>query len=169
MTIERRDPDWQADERTMLNQWLAWHRLTLAVKCDGLSPERLRQRSVPPSTMSLLGLVRHMGEVEKNWFQRVLMQEDAPPRFYDNEHPDGDFDDVDTADVDDAFTYWREACDRAREIERSFGSLDDCGHHKRLDVDVSLRWVLVHMIEEYARHNGHADLLRERIDGTTGD
>ena len=169
MTIERHEPDYFADERTMLNRWLEYHRSTLAWKCAGLDADQLRLRAVPPSSLSLLGLVRHMGEVEKNWFQRVLAREDAPPRFFDDANPDGDIDDVDTADVEEAFAYWRDACARAREIEQSFASLDDFGHHDRRDVDVSLRWVLVHMVEEYARHNGHADLIRECIDGATGD
>jgi hypothetical protein len=169
MAIQRAEPDWQADERTMLRQWLEYHRATLAMKCDGLSAEQLRMRAVEPSTMSLLGLVRHMGEVERNWFRRRLGAEPAPSRYYDESNPDGDFDDVDTADVGEAFAYWQDECAHARDVEQSFASLDDTAHHERLDVDLSVRWVLVHMIEEYARHNGHADLLRERIDGATGD
>jgi uncharacterized damage-inducible protein DinB len=168
MAIERSEPEYQAGERTMLNEWLEYHRATLALKCDGLSDAELRRRAVEPSTMSLLGLVRHMGEVERNWFRRVLTGEDAPGRYYNDQNPDGDFDDVDTAEVAEGFEYWRSECENARVVERSFASLDDCGHH-RLHGAVSLRWVLVHMIEEYARHNGHADLLRERIDGATGD
>ena len=84
----------------MLDAWLDYHRATLLVKCEGLTPEQLRARSVPPSTLSLLGLVRHMAEVERSWFRRVMAGEDAPPRFYDPKtNPDGDFDDVDTADI----------------------------------------------------------------------
>ena len=169
MTIARHEPDYFSDERTMLNRWLEFHRATLAWKCEGLDAEQLRRRSVPPSSLSLLGLVRHMGEVEKHWFQRVMAREAAPARFYDDANPDGDIDDVETADVDEAFAYWEDACARARTIEASFASLDDHGHHPRRNADVSLRWVLVHMVEEYARHNGHADLLRECIDGATGD
>jgi hypothetical protein len=168
MTIERSEPDYRADERTMLNDWLEYHRATLAWKCAGLRDDELRRRAVEPSTMSLLGLVRHMGEVERNWFRRVLAREDAPGRYFDADNPDGDFDDVDTADVAEGFEYWRAECENARAVEHSFASLDDCGRHRRHGA-VSLRWVLVHMIEEYARHNGHADLLRERIDGATGD
>jgi uncharacterized damage-inducible protein DinB len=169
VTIERNKPDWQADERTMLRQWLDFHRATLAMKCEGLSSEQLRERSAPPSTMSLLGLVRHMGEVERNWFRRRLAQEDAPLRFCTEASPGGDFDGVDDADIDESFAYWNAECERAREIEASMTSLDETLRHERLDVEVSLRWVLTHMIEEYARHNGHADILRERIDGVTGD
>ena len=126
MTIERHEPDYFSDERTMLNRWLEFHRATLAWKCEGLDADQLRRRSVPPSSLSLLGLVRHMGEVEKHWFQRVLAREAAPARFYDDDtNPDGDFDDVDTADVDEAFAYWQDACARPATIEQSFASLDD--------------------------------------------
>jgi uncharacterized damage-inducible protein DinB len=171
MTIERIHPILQGDERTMLRGYLDYHRATLAMKCEGLTDDRLRLRAVEPSAMSLLGLIRHMGDVERAWFRRVMGQiarEDAPPRFYDDTNIDGDFDDVDTADVAEAFTYWREECQNARTVEASFETLDECGWDRGRG-DISLRWVLIHMIEEYARHNGHADLLRERIDGTTGE
>jgi hypothetical protein len=115
VTIERRRPDWQADELTMLRQWLDFHRATLAMKCDGLASEQVRERSAPPSTMSLLGLVRHMGEVERNWFRRRLAQEDAPLRFCTEAAPDGDFDGVDDADIDESFaTGTRSAIGRER-------------------------------------------------------
>jgi hypothetical protein len=116
--------------------------------------------------MSLLGLVRHMAEVERNWFRRVLAREDAPYHYVTTENPDGDFDDVDTASAEEGFATWCAECDNARVVAASL-QLDDTGI--RRGEAVSLRWVLVHMIEEYARHNGHADLLRERIDGATGD
>jgi uncharacterized damage-inducible protein DinB len=166
MSVDRIDPPMEADERTMLDSWLEYHRATLAQKCHGLSDDQLRTRSVEPSTMSLLGLVRHMGEVERNWFRRVLSGEDAPPRYYGRENPDGDFDDVDTGDVAEGFAYWRDECENARAVAARM-QLDDAG--VRRGEPCSLRWVLVHMIEEYARHNGHADLIRERIDGATGD
>lgn len=170
MTVERIDPAFDAPEREMLEQWLEFHRATLAMKCDGVEPRsRLAERSVPPSTMSLLGLVRHMAEVERSWFRRVLAGEDAPPLYYEREtNPDGDFDDVDGADPDEAFATWEAECERARAIAAGMG-LDDLAAQRRPGDHVTLRWVLVHMIEEYARHNGHADLLRERIDGVTGD
>lgn len=109
MTVERIEPPLVAGERDMLDAWLDFHRATLATKCDGLTDDQLRERAVPPSSLSLLGLVRHMGEVERSWFRRVLGGK-----------------------------------------------------------EFSLRWIMVHMVEEYARHNGHADLLRERIDGAVG-
>ncbi|GAA2480085.1 DinB family protein [Streptomyces thermolineatus] len=165
-TDQRIDPPFVADERPMLEDWLEYHRQTLAVKCEGLTLEQLRLRSVSPSSLSLLGLVRHMADVERNWFRRVLGGEDASPLFWNDEHPDGDFDLVDDAEADEAFATWSAECERAREIAAKH-SLDDTG--LRRGEPVSLRWIYIHMIEEYARHNGHADLLRERIDGVTGD
>lgn len=152
-------------ERAMLEAWLDWHRDTLARKCAGLPDEQLRQRSVPPSTLSLLGLVRHMAEVERGWFRRRIADEDVAP-LYCGADDDGDFDNVDDADVEEAFTTWRAECAAAREVMRGVESLD-----RTFDLRgnmMSVRWVLVHMIEEYARHNGHADLLRERLDGSKG-
>ena len=168
MTVERIDPPLVAQEREMLDAWLDYHRATLAVKCEGLTDDQLRARAVPPSSLSLLGLVRHMGEVERSWFRRVLSGEQAPPRYYSDENPDGDFDDVADAVVADAFGYWRDECAYARERVAAAPSLDVTGTGRQGE-GYSLRWIMVHMIEEYARHNGHADLLRERIDGTVGD
>jgi uncharacterized damage-inducible protein DinB len=168
MTVERIDPPLVAQEREMLDAWLDYHRATLAVKCEGLTDDQLRARAVPPSSLSLLGLVRHMGEVERSWFRRVLGGEQAPPRYYSDENPDGDFDDVAGAGVAEAFGYWRDECAHARERVAAAPSLDVTGTGRRGET-YSLRWIMVHMIEEYARHNGHADLLRERIDGTVGD
>jgi uncharacterized damage-inducible protein DinB len=173
VTPGRVEPAYDLNERAMLEAWLEYHRATLGWKCDGLSAEQLRERAVPPSTMSLLGLVRHMAEVERNWFRRVLGREDAPPLYYHpKDNPDGDFDDVDTADVAEAFGTWRAECEHARAVAARAASLDDVGVRRGKDPrgeEVSLRWILVHMIEEYARHNGHADLFRERIDGAKGD
>jgi uncharacterized damage-inducible protein DinB len=168
MTVERIDPPLVAQEREMLDTWLDYHRATLAVKCEGLTDDQLRARAVPPSSLSLLGLVRHMGEVERSWFRRVLGGEHAPPRYYSDENPDGDFDDVAGAGVAEAFGYWRDECAHARERAAAEPSLDVTGTGRGGD-RYSLRWIMVHMIEEYARHNGHADLLRERIDGAVGD
>jgi uncharacterized damage-inducible protein DinB len=158
------------NERDMLRAWLEYHRETLLMKCDGLSPEQLAERSVPPSSMSLLGLVRHMTEVERNWFLRVLAGETAPPLYYSDDDPDGDFDTIDPSKFDDEMAMFYETVERSREAEAAVGSLDENGAVEREDRGpVSLRWIMIHMIEEYARHNGHADLLRERIDGATGD
>ncbi|MFI7702420.1 DinB family protein [Nonomuraea sp. NPDC049480] len=166
MTDPRTPPPLTGDELTVLNNWLEWHRATLAVKCAGLSDEQLRARSAPPSTLSLLGLVRHMAHVERMWFRRVLNGE-AVPRLWDKDRDnDADFNDVDKASAEEAFATWQDEIERARAISAA-KPLDAVGD--RNGQDCTHRWILVHMIEEYARHNGHADLLRERIDGVTGD
>jgi uncharacterized damage-inducible protein DinB len=164
--VERTEPGFGLAERAMLEAWLEYHRETLAWKCEGLTDAQLRERSVPPSSMSLLGLVRHMADVELNWFRRVLAQQEALGLFWSPDNEDGEFDDVDDASVDEAFAAWRDECAQARKIAAGL-QLDDTG--VRRGEKVTLRWVYVHMIEEYARHNGHADFLRERIDGATGD
>ena len=155
-----------ADERTTLLAFLEWQRATLARKCDGLTPEQLRRRVAEPSTLSLLGLVRHLADVERGRFQRTLAGREVQDRYGTDEDPDGDFNGAAGGDVDEAFASWREECEAARSIVASH-SLDNVGH-QRTGAAVSLRWILVHMVEEYSRHNGHADLLRERIDGATG-
>ncbi|MFD4655472.1 DinB family protein [Kitasatospora sp. NPDC058444] len=155
-----------ADERATLAGFLDYQRDTLAMKCAGLTAEQLRARVLEPSGLSLLGLVRHLAEVERSWFRNVLNKEERPG-FWKN--PDGSFAefDADNADPDEAFAIWRRECDHARELVAAAESLDVLGHHG--DEVFSLRWILTHMIEEYARHNGHADLLREHLDGTTGE
>ncbi|MGV9779126.1 DinB family protein [Streptosporangium sp. NPDC003464] len=168
MTDNRIPPPFIGDERAMLNNWLEWHRGTLAAKCAGLSEDQLRERSVPPSAMSLLGLVRHMAHVERAWFRHILNDEDVPPLYGKDVNPDADFDGADTASAEEAFAVWRAEVEHAREVSAEV-PLDAVGKRKRRGQDCSHRWILVHMIEEYARHNGHADLLRERIDGVTGE
>jgi len=167
VTEERTLPSWDAGERGTLTGFLDFQRATLAVKCDGLTDAQLRRQAVPPSALSLLGIVRHLAEVERNWFAPLLAAEDmggiyAPGKL----DPEVAFRTADTADVAESFAIWRAECDRARELTAAAASLDVTGI--RGGYRYSLRWVLTHMIEEYARHNGHADLLRERLDGTTG-
>jgi uncharacterized damage-inducible protein DinB len=169
MTVQRTEPPTQADERTSLASFLDYHRQTLAWKCEGLDAAQLRERPVPPSTMSLLGLVRHMTDVERAWFRRTFTGEDTPPLYWSTDDPDGDFDNVGTADVDEAFAAWHRECERSREIIDAAPSLDATVIRQRTGERVSLRWIMLHMIEEYARHNGHADLFRERLDGATGE
>jgi hypothetical protein len=161
-------PPAAADERTTLAGWIDFHRATLEMKCAGLTPAQLATRAAEPSTLSLLGLVRHMADVERGWFRRRLGGEDAPPLYYSDADPDGDFDNLEPAAVDEAFANWQAECARAREIAAALPSLDVMVTD-RVGRRLSARWVLVHMVEEYARHNGHADLLRERIDGATGE
>ncbi|MEV0522610.1 DinB family protein [Streptomyces sp. NPDC050439] len=156
------------DERRMLVEVLAAQRTTLELKCAGLAAE-LALRSVEPSTLSLLGLVRHLADVERRWFRRVLAGREAPLLFGSEENPDQDFDGAvpDPAVIAAAWDAWRAEVAFADRLVAEAPDLDiegDDGWRGK----VSLRWVLIHMIEEYARHNGHADLLRERIDGAIG-
>jgi uncharacterized damage-inducible protein DinB len=167
MTTERPDPPVIADEREMLRVFLDYHRATLALKCDGLSDVDLRRRSMPPSGLSLLGLVRHMAEVERTWFRRVINGEDIPLVWSD----EGDFQvayDATEATRAEAFGAWEAEVEHSRRIEAAAESLDMTGYQPKWGEDVSLRLVMLHMIHEYARHNGHADFLREGIDGTVG-
>ncbi|MFI8321338.1 DinB family protein [Streptomyces sp. NPDC085529] len=166
---ERVWPATTTGERQALEQWLEFHRATLAMKCADLTDEQLRTASVPPSSLNLLGLVRHMAEVERGWFRKVLGGEETPWLYATDE----DFDrDIHTTDADtyaEAYATWQGEIAHARELAARH-DLDDLGagaHHRTGDL-INLRWIYLHMIEEYARHNGHADLLRERIDGATG-
>ncbi|MFI5675850.1 DinB family protein [Streptomyces cellulosae] len=153
-------------ERPMLESWLAFHRATLELKCAELDDAQVRTASAEPSSLTLLGLVQHLAEVERNWFQRVAAGLDVPPVYekgngyaLDPEHG-----------LDHALAAWKREIARGEELCAG-RSLDDLGRTAdgpMAGLEVSLRWVYVHMIEEYARHNGHADILRERIDGVTG-
>ncbi len=159
-----------ADERTTLLAFLAYQRAVLARKAEGLSDEQARIAACPPSDLTMLGLVRHMTEVERIWSQRSLMGAELEPIYYGSTHPDGDedgdFHPLPDATLADAFAdYWSEI-DVADGIFAA-AALDDIERRDR--AMYSLRWILVHLIEEYARHCGHADLIRQAIDGATGD
>jgi uncharacterized damage-inducible protein DinB len=156
-------------ERATLLDYLRGRRLTMEMKCAGLDPAQLARRSVPPSTMSLLGLIRHMADVERNWFRRVMAQADAPPLYWSEDLADADWAGAvaDPAVVDDAWQAWRDEVAFAEEFVADSPDLGIRGTMQDGDT-IALREVLVHMIEEYARHCGHADLLRERIDGRVG-
>jgi hypothetical protein len=165
-----RDSGYTRGERAALIEYLRGYRLTLGMKCEGLTPEQLALRSVPPSSLSLLGLVRHMADVEFSWFRRVMGRRPDLPRMWGkSERRDGDFlGAVGTQEcVDEAFALWRAEIAYAESVVDTAESLDITGLHGA-DGEIELREVLVHMIEEYARHCGHADLLRECIDGRTG-
>jgi uncharacterized damage-inducible protein DinB len=164
---DRREPAPDAGEWDMLTGWLDYHRATLALKCAGLSDAQLTTRSVPPSGLSLLGLVRHLFEVERGWFRETLLGEPAEPVHSADARPDGEFDDVENAHPATDLAAWRAECEHSRRIVAEWADLDRPSVGR--DGEFTLRWVLMHMIEEYARHNGHADLLRESIDGVTGD
>jgi uncharacterized damage-inducible protein DinB len=156
-------------ERATLAEFLRCQRLTLELKCAGLDAELMARRSVEPSTMSLLGLVRHMAEVERRWFRTRFAGRDEGNLYQTPDDPDADFNGAvaDPAVVDEAWTTWREQITFANEFIADH-DFDYVGKDSQGE-PVSLRELLVHMIEEYARHNGHADLLRERIDGRVGE
>ncbi|MFG2130109.1 DinB family protein [Streptomyces sp. NPDC048751] len=154
------------DERPMLESWLDFHRATLELKCRGLDDAQVRLASAEPSGLTLLGLVQHLAEVERNWFQRAFAGLDVPPLF---EEETG-YALAPGRGLDEALAVWRREVARGRELCAG-RSLEDSGRiadGPMAGLEVSLRWVLIHLIEEYARHNGHADILRERIDGVTG-
>jgi len=161
--ITRIDEPFTGPERGNLDGFLDWHRTTLLWKCAGLTGGQLALRSVPPSNLSLLGLVRHMAGVERAWF-RIRFRNEPVPRMY--AYQDAAFEEADPAAAEADFAAFAEECELARKaaagasLEEEF-TFGDRGPY-------TLRWVYTHMIEEYARHNGHADLLRERIDGVTG-
>ena len=171
MVIDRARPARNANELEMLTGWLEHHRGILIWKCEGLTAEQLRQRAVPPSTLSLLGLVRHMAEVERGWFRQVFLGEDVPDLYDKSADEDADFNDVDRADPAEAFSAFEQECEASRLVVARAPNLDLPSKRlsERTGQAWSLRWIITHMIEEYARHNGHADLLREAIDGETGD
>jgi uncharacterized damage-inducible protein DinB len=166
--VDRAEPSEAAAERTSLQGWLDYHRATLRWKCAGLTADQLVVRPVASSTLSLLGLVRHMAEVERAWFRRRLAgQGDLGLLYCSDELPDGDFDLAEPAGAAADFAAFAAECAAADEAARD-RSLDDT-FLSRQGASLNLRWVYLHMIEEYARHNGHADLIRELIDGATGD
>jgi uncharacterized damage-inducible protein DinB len=162
----REEPPFVLGEREMLEQWLEFHRTTLVLKCEGLDDAGRKARPVPTSLLSLHGLLRHMGEVERNWFQRTLQKKpDTPPIWFDPAVDDSELVPLDDADWEADLAAWHAECDASRAAAAAH-ELDDTGI--RRGKPCTLRWIYVHMIEEYARHNGHADLIRELVDGTVG-
>lgn len=157
------------DELSTLLEYLRAYRLTLEMKCADLDADQMARRSVPPSTMSLLGLIRHMAEVERYWFRRVMAGEEAPKLYCTDEDPEGDWNGAvgDPTILDDAWKTWRDEVAFSQRLVEATSDLDRSGRDRH-GATIQLREVLVHMIEEYARHCGHADLLRERIDGRVG-
>ena len=164
---DRPDPIMTGGEREALQSWLDFHRRTLLVKCAGLTADQLKQASVPPSPLTLLGLVRHMAEVERWWFRRGFLGLPLDTLHCPDDDRDGDFDNVAGADAEADLAVFRAECVAGDAAVTGHG-LDETFRTRRGNT-LDLRWVYLHMIEEYARHNGHADLLRERIDGVTGD
>ncbi|WBB70454.1 DinB family protein [Micromonospora sp. WMMD812] len=166
--ITRTPEPYVADERTMLEGWLDYHRQTLLLKCAGLTREQLTTPSVEPSGLTLLGLVRHLAEVEAWWFRENFAGQKVDYPYFTPEQPDADFD-AGAGDPEADFAIFHREVELARAAAAG-RSLDETftevGPKARV---FNLRWIYVHLIEEYARHNGHADLIRERLDGVTGE
>lgn len=165
---ERPEPEWATDERTALLQFLGYYRTTLERQAWGLTDAQAASASVEPSPITITGLFRHMAEVERSWFRRCFAGEAVGQLYCSPEHPDGDFEVDATTSLPQAIDEWRAEVDAA---DRIVAGVSDPGQlsagTSRLGGRPNLRWVLVHLIEEYARHAGHADLIRERIDGAT--
>ncbi|MEV3965401.1 DinB family protein [Nocardia sp. NPDC050193] len=154
-------------ERPMLQSWPDRHRQTLLGKCADLDAARLADRSTPPSALSLRGLVRHPAEVERGWLRRAAADEQLDYLYCSAPDPDGDIDNAGSAGPATDFAVYRREIRLADAAVAELGLDHRCRHPN--GTEYSLRWVYLHLIEEYARHNGHADLLPERIDGRTGD
>lgn len=161
--VARTEPPRTGDERPLLEAWLEYYRATLLHKCAGLDAGQMAERSCPPSPMSLIGLVRHMIEMERAYAHR-LADPRVRLRYCTDDNPEADFADASPAEVTADLASYAEHCARSREIMAGF-SLDDTFGR----TPYSLRWVYLYLIKEYARHLGHADLLRERVDGVTGE
>jgi uncharacterized damage-inducible protein DinB len=157
-----------APEREMLRAFLDYQRATLAMKCDGLGDDQLREQSMPPSALSLLALLRHMAEVERAWFRRVFDDHQAPMVWSDRPMDFQAAYDTSTASGQQALAAWAAEVENSRRIERNAESMDLAGYQPRWEEEVSLRMVMIHVLLEYGRHNGHADFLREGVDGTVG-
>ena len=166
--VDRVQPNMVADELVTLVEFLDFYRATLLLKVESLSDEQARRCACPPSTLNLMGLVRHMADVERGWFRRTFVGEDAPPIFYTAQNNDGDMQPTESDTLATAVAALHAEIAVARTNTQGT-SLDQQAVVERHGNAPTLRWIMVHMIEEYARHCGHADLLREAIDGVTGD
>jgi hypothetical protein len=165
----RTDGPMTGDERVVLDHWLELYRATVLLKIAGLDGHQLAFRAVPPSSMSLIGVVRHLTEVEAYWLRVVLLDEQDVPDYYCTPaSPDGDFDNIDPATAAADIAAYRAELATTRTNTAAWTDLDGPVRGLRKGNAVNLRWILTHLIEEYARHLGHMDLLREGIDGRTG-
>ena len=154
------------DELSMLKAYLEHHRESISLKCSGVPLPRMSERSAPPSSMSLHGLIRHLAGVERWWFAINFAGMDLPMLYYSDDDPDQDFESLD-GDPLEALRVWQAECQRSREILDAAPSFYQVGVVAR-NGSYTLRWLMLRMIGEYAQHAGHADLLREGIDGAVG-
>jgi uncharacterized damage-inducible protein DinB len=159
-------PTYVLDDRELLDGWLEFHRATLVAKCEGLTDDQRKARPIPTSKLSLHGLVRHMAETERNWFRRILLRDpDVPRIWHDPAVPDSPLVPLDDASWEEDLAAWQSECETCSETASHYG-LDHTGEWR--EKKVTLRSSYMHMIQEYARHNGHADLIRELLDGSVG-
>jgi uncharacterized damage-inducible protein DinB len=149
----------------MLAEFLSFYRAVFRRKAEGIDDDSARTATCPPSDLTVMGLVRHLADVERGWFRRGIAGEDAAPIYYSDDDPDGDLRVGPTDTLDDALATWQREVELADEILTA-AALDDLDRH---GAQHSVRWIVLHMIEEYARHCGHVDLIRQAIDGSTGD
>jgi uncharacterized damage-inducible protein DinB len=162
----RARPTYLRDDRELLDGWLEFHRATLLAKCEGLNDEQRKSRPIASSELSLHGMVRHLAETERNWFRRILFREPDVPWIWTDPAVEGSpFVPLDDASWEDDLVIWRQECDASRQASGCHRLADE-GVWR--DKPVSLRSIYLHMIQEYARHNGHADLIRELLDGSVG-
>jgi hypothetical protein len=170
---ERTEVPLNGDERAMLNAFLDAQRDTLEWKCSGLTSEQLKEAASPPSPLTLLGLLRHLTEVEYFWLEYILLGEASNLGMYSGQGNPVEgirsWTDLESRPVEEVMQNWRHACEAARRNAATLSDLDAAAAVLWDDEPVNLRWITVHMIREYARHTGHADFLRERIDGATGE
>ena len=164
---ERANVPVSGDERTQLDAWLDFQRATLLKKCDGLNAAQMKMHPVATSKLSLLGLIRHMTFVEQVWFETTFAGHDTSDYYKTEGDRDADFNDLDSAAVEEVIDLYLKSVKVSRELCAGH-SLDELATKPRRGREVDLRWIFVHMIEEYARHNGHADIIRELVDGATG-
>ena len=152
-------------ERDMLRDWLDWHRATLLRKCSGLDAAQLATRAVAPSNLSLLGLVRHMSDTERGWVRQAFRGQRLPDLYYRSDAPDADFERAGPDGAEEDYERYLAEC-RAVDAALEGATLDETFTFG--EKIMSVRWMWQHLVEEYARHNGHADLIREVIDGSAG-
>jgi hypothetical protein len=164
--VDEKSEPAEGDERAVLLGWLDFHRRTLAEKCAGLTDAQLVDRSAPPSPLSLLGLVRHLTIMERVYGSYALGAAEFDLIYCDDENEDGDFENIGPADVAPSIAAWHREQQLASAAIEAVGEM---GGGRESGNRYSLRWNLVKLLQEYARHNGHADLLRERIDGASGE
>jgi hypothetical protein len=155
------------NEWDQLDSWLNFYRETVLIKCDGLGLDQLQERPVSTSQLSLLGIIRHMTKVERYWFENVFLANGVPNYYSTPEDPDGDYNNLDELSLDDVMKNYLDAVAKSDECAAGH-NLDELAKKSRDDKIVDLRWIYLHMIEEYARHCGHADIIRELVDGVTG-